>query len=41
MKYSIPLNKLDKISKIMRHYQKKSSNIVFNIGEEVVENGMC
>ena len=40
MKYSIPLNKLEKISKIMRRYQKKSSNIVFNIGEEVVENGM-
>ena len=39
MKYSIPLNKLEKLEKIIRRYQKKGANIIFNIGEEVIEDG--
>ena len=38
MKYSIPLNKLEKLEKIIRRYQKKGANIIFNVGDEVIED---
>ena len=39
MMYSIPLNKLEKLQKIIARYQKKGANLIFNVGEEVIENG--
>lgn len=39
MMYSIPNNKLDKLSKIIKKYQKKGANITFTIGNEVTEKG--
>ena len=39
MMYSIPLNKLEKLQKIIARYQKKGANITFNVGEEVIEDG--
>ena len=39
MMYSIPLNKLEKLQKIIARYQKKGANLTFNIGEDVVEEG--
>lgn len=39
MMYSIPLNKLEKLEKIIARYQKKGANLTFNIGEDVVEDG--
>ena len=38
MKYSIPLNKLEKLEKIIARYQKKGANITFNVGGEVIED---
>ena len=40
MEYSIPVSKLEKLEKIFRRYQNKGANIVLNIGEEVIEDGM-
>ena len=39
MKYSIPNSKLEKLSKIIKKYQKKGANIVFNLGDKVIEKG--
>ena len=39
MKYSIPLNKLEKLEKIIARYNKKGANITFNVGDEVIEDG--
>ena len=39
MKYSIPLNKLAKLEKIIAKYQKKGANITFEVGDEVIEDG--
>ena len=39
MKYSIPLNKLDKLQKIFAKYQKKGANLTLDIGDEVIEDG--
>ena len=38
MKYSIPLNKLEKLEKIIARYQKKCASITFNVGDEVIED---
>lgn len=37
--YSIPVNKLSKLEKIISRYNKKGANIVFQLGEEVIEDG--
>ena len=39
MMYSIPVNKIEKLTKIINRYNKKGANIIFNIGEDVVEEG--
>ena len=39
MKYSIPVNKLEKLEKIIKKYQKKGAFISFQIGDDVVEEG--
>lgn len=39
MKYSIPTNKLEKLEKIIKKYQKKGALINFQIGNKVTEKG--
>ena len=39
MKYSIPTNKLEKLEKIIKKYQKKGADITFAIGNKVTEKG--
>ena len=39
MKYSIPTNKLEKLEKIIKKYQKKGADITFAIGNKVIEQG--
>lgn len=39
MFYNIPVNKLEKLEKIINRYNKKGANITFNIGKEVIEKG--
>lgn len=40
MLYTIPVNKISKLEKILKKYQKKTSAITFSIGQEVVEDGV-
>ena len=40
MLYSIPVNKLDKLEKIIRRYQRKGADITFTVGKDIVEDGM-
>lgn len=40
MLYSIPVNKLDKLEKIIRKYQRKGADITFTVGKDIVEDGM-
>ena len=39
MMYTIPNNKLEKLEKIIRKYQKKGANITFELGNKVTEKG--
>lgn len=39
MLYTIPVNKLEKFEKIIKKYQKKGASIVFQLGDEVTEEG--
>ena len=39
MKYSIPVDKFEKLEKIIHKYQKKGAKITFQIGEKVIEEG--
>lgn len=39
MLYTIPVNKIAKLEKILKKYQKKTSSITYSIGEEVEEQG--
>lgn len=40
MKYSIPLNRVDKLQKIIKRYQRKGAKISFELGDVVVEDGV-
>lgn len=39
MRFTIPTNKIEKLSKIIKRYQKKGAHITFELGEEVIEDG--
>lgn len=39
MKYSIPTNRLEKLEKIIKKYQRKGADITFAIGNKVIEKG--
>lgn len=39
MKYLIPNSKIEKLEKIIKKYQKKGADIIFEVGNEVIEQG--